>query len=78
MPPMTPDTGDLAGRLELRRDRLHDYQPQPAAAGRLVRMVGLTLEAVGLNVAVGSRCLVTARAGRQIEAEVVGFSEHRI
>ena len=59
--------------------RLRPYLPapsphQPEAEGRLVRSVGLTLEAVGLNLSVGRQCLVVARDGRRIEAEVVGFS----
>jgi len=69
---------DLTQRLQQRGARLDALTLQPASAGRLVRMVGMTLEAVGLNVAVGSRCLVDTRSGRQVEAEVVGFSEQRI
>src|SRR5690606_35762966 len=65
-----------------RRDlwqRLRPYLPapdalEPEAEGRLVRSVGLTLEAVGLNLSVGRQCLVIARDGRKIEAEVVGFA----
>ncbi|MDK2779505.1 MAG: flagellar protein export ATPase FliI [Pseudomonadota bacterium] len=51
---------------------------QPRVAGTLVRMVGLTLEAVGLNVRVGDRCMVERRHAEDIEAEVVGFDEKRI
>lgn len=59
--------------------RLRRYLPQPAscvpeAEGRLIRSVGLTLEAVGLNVSVGRQCVVKSRDGRHVEAEVVGFS----
>lgn len=43
------------------------------ATGRLTRMVGLTLEAVGLNVSVGKQCRVILNGGREVEAEVVGF-----
>lgn len=46
--------------------------------GRLTRMVGLTLEAVGCQAAVGGRCLVEGRGGRLIEAEVVGFSGEKL
>ena len=46
--------------------------------GRLTRMVGLTLEAVGLEVPVGGRCLIKMSAGREIEAEVVGFAGDRL
>ncbi|GGY39596.1 flagellum-specific ATP synthase [Bacterioplanes sanyensis] len=53
-------------------------QYQPRIAGQLIRMVGLTLEAVGINVKVGDRCLVERHAGDAIEAEVVGFDQQRI
>ncbi|WP_341501695.1 flagellar protein export ATPase FliI [Gallaecimonas sp. GXIMD4217] len=46
---------------------------RPAVAGRLVRVVGLTLEAVGCKAPIGSLCLVDSQHG-QMEAEVVGFS----
>jgi flagellum-specific ATP synthase len=42
--------------------------------GRLIRVVGLTLEAVGFQAPVGSRCLVHGSGDKPIEAEVVGFS----
>ena len=67
--------------------RLHRYQPAlqlgaaPIVEGRLLRMVGLTLEAQGLQTAIGSRCLVINNAGHspaQVEAEVVGFSGDKI
>ncbi|CDF83019.1 Flagellum-specific ATP synthase [Pseudomonas knackmussii B13] len=54
---------------------------QPVVEGRLLRMVGLTLEAEGLQAAVGSRCLVINDGGYhpvQVEAEVMGFSGNKI
>ena len=59
-------------------DKIKQLQKQvpkaPAvSSGKLVRGVGLTLEAVGCQVPVGGRCLVQTSQG-QIEAEVVGFS----
>ncbi|HHJ36646.1 MAG TPA: flagellar protein export ATPase FliI [Gammaproteobacteria bacterium] len=45
--------------------------------GKLNRMVGLTLETVGCQAAVGARCLVTSPDG-DVEAEVVGFSGERL
>lgn len=42
--------------------------------GRLTRMVGLTLEAVGFQAPVGSRCEVLGSGQKPIEAEVVGFA----
>ncbi len=67
--------------------RMQGYQtalgldPQPLVEGRLLRMVGLTLEAQGLQAAVGSRCLVintSTHNPAQVEAEVVGFSADKI
>jgi flagellum-specific ATP synthase len=52
--------------------------PELVVEGRLSRMVGLTLEAVGCRAAIGSRCRVEAKNGRMIEAEVVGFSDARV
>ncbi|WP_100642121.1 flagellar protein export ATPase FliI [Alteromonas facilis] len=49
-------------------------QSAPLCAGKLVRGIGLTLEAVGCQLPVGSQCLVQTIDG-QIEAEVVGFGE---
>ena len=50
---------------------------QPVVEGRLLRMVGLTLEAEGLRASLGSRCLVINDDSYhpvQVEAEVMGFS----
>jgi flagellum-specific ATP synthase len=52
--------------------------PELIVEGRLSRMVGLTLEAVGCRAAIGSRCRIETKNGRMIEAEVVGFSGTRI
>ena len=54
---------------------------QPLIEGRLIRMVGLTLEAQGVQVPVGSRCLVINNDGYQaveVEAEVMGFSGEKV
>lgn len=64
-------------------ERLQGYQQQikadqPLVEGRLVRMVGLTLEAVGCNLPVGSYCDIESVKGEPIEAEVVGFSGDHI
>ncbi|MBS0002565.1 MAG: flagellar protein export ATPase FliI [Thioalkalivibrio sp.] len=48
------------------------------AEGRLVRMVGLTLEAEGLQIPVGGRCRVVGMGGAEVEAEVVGFAGERV
>ncbi len=46
--------------------------------GTLSRMVGLTLEAVGCEAAVGGRCLIDTADDKQVEAEVVGFSGDKL
>ena len=48
--------------------------PPVVAAGKLVRGIGLTLEAVGCQLPVGSQCLVQTIEG-EIEAEAVGFGD---
>jgi len=58
----------------LNRFRKVDFVPdKPVVAGRLTRMVGLTIEVVGINTPIGRNCIVRNRDGREIEAEVVGF-----
>jgi flagellum-specific ATP synthase len=52
-----------------------------ASSGRVTRAVGLVLEAVGLQLPVGSECLIDLPAGQSrahAEAEVVGFSGDRL
>lgn len=46
--------------------------------GKLTRMVGLTLEAIGCRAAVGEICDVINTGGGSIEAEVVGFAGESI
>jgi flagellum-specific ATP synthase len=63
-------------------ERLNQYQvgesnTHPIVSGKLVRVVGLTLEAVGCSAAVGSLCRVETNDGF-IDAEVVGFSGERL
>lgn len=72
-----------ARRRDIWNHHLQAYQQragQPVSLvveGRLTRMVGLTLEAVGCQAAVGSRCLIVNPDQSSIEAEVVGFAgEH--
>lgn len=55
-----------------------DDNPPLIVEGRLTRMVGLTLEAVGCQAAVGSRCLVESLHDAPVEAEVVGFAGEHI
>ncbi|MBU2427481.1 MAG: flagellum-specific ATP synthase FliI, partial [Gammaproteobacteria bacterium] len=50
---------------------------RPVVAGRLIRVVGLTLEATGCSAAIGQTCVVETANGL-LEAEVVGFAKDRI
>jgi flagellum-specific ATP synthase len=47
-------------------------------SGRVTRVAGLVMEAVGLKLAVGSACTVPLPNGSQLDAEVVGFDGNRI
>ena len=64
-------------RLTERQERLKDHVPL-SVQGRLNRMVGLTLEAVGCQAAVGDRCLIMNQPHNTLEAEVVGFSGEQL
>ncbi len=58
-----------------------DLPGQPILEGRLLRMVGLTLEAEGLRAAMGARCMVINDDSYhpvQVEAEVMGFSGGKV
>jgi flagellum-specific ATP synthase len=47
-------------------------------SGRLTRVAGLVMEAVGLKLPVGNSCYVLAPGGQRVDAEVVGFSGDRL
>lgn len=42
-------------------------------SGRVVQVIGLTIEAVGLDCQIGEVCEIRARSGEKILSEVVGF-----
>lgn len=64
---------DISERLAKRSKKLENKIPL-AVSGKLTRMVGLTLEAVGIQAVIGGRCLVVPPVGEPVEAEVVGFA----
>ncbi|MEW8304679.1 MAG: flagellum-specific ATP synthase FliI, partial [Candidatus Thiodiazotropha sp.] len=66
-----------AERLSQYQDRLGDDRGL-IVEGRLTRMVGLTLEAIGCRAAIGGQCDVVSSNGTHIEAEVVGFGEESL
>jgi flagellum-specific ATP synthase len=59
--------------------RALDDCPRFVTYGRVVRIVGLVIEAVGLELGLGELCRITAVSGeRSVLAEVVGFHERGI
>lgn len=64
-------TLDLLERIKQAQTSIS--QAKVSSSGKLVRGVGLTLEAVGCHIPIGGRCLVETSDG-EIEAEVVGFA----
>ena len=63
-------------------ERLQAYKTEKVApgitvAGKLTRVVGLTLEAIGCRAAVGSLCQIETLDGF-LEAEVVGFAGEKL
>ena len=55
-----------------------ENQSSIVVEGRLTRMIGMTLEAVGCNVNIGERCQIETISGALEDAEVVGFSDDKI
>ncbi|MCC5796383.1 MAG: flagellar protein export ATPase FliI [Methylophaga sp.] len=70
----------LRAKIKQFEHKLQQVDPQSltVAEGRLTRMVGLTLEAVGFQAPVGSRCEIHSHHGGTIEAEVVGFHDQTL
>lgn len=63
-------------------DKIQQYQKwvvdsEPEVSGRLTKVTGLTLEAVGCSAPLGGRCRIQTKTG-EVEAEVVGFEDDRI
>ena len=66
-----------AAALTSARERMSNTS-EIVVEGTLSRMVGMTMEAVGCEAAVGGRCLLDTADGKQVEAEVVGFSGEKL
>jgi flagellum-specific ATP synthase len=55
-----------------------DFTPKPKISGRLASFDGLLMEAVGLQLPVGTVCAVGGESGSsRVEAEVIGFRNGR-
>ena len=76
---MTPETHSARWQSYLQdcRELLAIAEPMQVS-GRITRVAGLVMEAVGLKLAVGSACTIPLPNGSQLEAEVVGFSGDRL
>lgn len=61
----------------LKRYQTSHVRNNPTVAGKLTRVVGLTLEAIGCRAPLGSLCAVETLDGF-LEAEVVGFSGDKL
>ena len=62
-------------------DLIRRVEPAPRFAqyGRVTRVVGLVIEAVGIDVAVGELCQIRSLSNESVVlAEVVGFHERGI
>ncbi len=53
-------------------------RPDIKVEGRLVRMIGMTLEVEGTYAPIGSRCQIHSTHYGKVEAEVVGFNHDRL
>ncbi len=74
---LTNRTGNWVNKIKSYHGKI-DSRPLHVVQGKLTRMVGLTLEAVGCQAAIGARCVVTGPNNENIEAEVVGFAGEKL
>jgi flagellum-specific ATP synthase len=72
-----PHTSRWQAYLQDCRELLTIAEPMQVS-GRITRVAGLVMEAVGLKLPVGSACTVPLPNGSQLEAEVVGFEGNRL
>lgn len=68
---------DLLDWVDQCQTQVNSSQPF-AQSGKLIRVAGLVMEAVGLKLPVGSVCTITQRGTSPLEAEVVGFNGERL
>jgi flagellum-specific ATP synthase len=70
-------TEGLAAKLRQYQKQV-DRSKQYVVEGRLTRIVGMTLEAVGCRAPIGARCVIKDSSGDEHTAEVVGFTENKM
>ncbi|WP_375396755.1 FliI/YscN family ATPase [uncultured Sphingomonas sp.] len=54
-----------------------DFSPRPRVSGRLASFDGVLMEAIGLQLPVGTLCQVGTANGARVDAEVIGFRNGR-
>ena len=64
-------------RLQQFRENLKSYQPELLATGKLTRVTGMLIEAVGCQTRLGGICQIVD-GDESCEAEVVGFEGEKI
>ena len=74
---MTIVTSTWKSTLNQGREDIRAVEPM-LISGRVTRVTGLVMEAVGLKLPVGSGCIVHLQNGNTIDAEVVGFEGDRL
>jgi flagellum-specific ATP synthase len=74
---MQPHSSRWKAYLQDCRELLAIAEPMQVS-GRVTRVAGLVMEAVGLKLPVGSACTVPLPNGAHLEAEVVGFAGDRL
>lgn len=67
---LSPRVAHYAKYLEQTDDTIH--------SGRVIQIVGLTIESIGPTTNIGDLCLIQPRTGPGIPAEVVGFKDQRV
>lgn len=72
---MTPVLWDSAMRRRV-FDELYGQRPYPLR-GRIHKVVGPMIEALGISSSIGHLCDVESSSGHRLEAEVVGFRDDR-
>jgi flagellum-specific ATP synthase len=76
---MSVFTQENTWKLQLNecREKIHQLST-PLISGRVVKVTGLVMEAVGIKLPVGSACSIHLQNNTIIEAEVVGFDKDRL
>jgi flagellum-specific ATP synthase len=77
MPEPTTDNSVMTDFVQACHERINDAQLLETQ-GKVIRVAGLVMEAVGLKLPVGSPCYVPLPNNSRVDAEVVGFDGDRL